>query len=1482
MDYSSSRGAINRSIRTAAVGFVIFLGGASGAAYGARYFMSCPTWAVPSVSGVTAIVAAAAVKQFNHDYPSCPPISISCNGAYTNPTSYSCLFTYTPGGACPTPGYSATPTYQGLGAGSPIVLSDSGSPPQNHCANQISEDPKNNGGSCPATGGHCGNPINVATGNKFQPETDLAKLPGGLEFIRYYNSRAGGVLNPIGVNWTHSWVRSVTQVTGTDMRVTRPDGKVLWFVLSSGLWVGDADNPEKLQVISGGYQLTSRDDELETYDADGHLVSITARDGRTTTLAYANGTATPPGGQTVEGSTLPVAKGVLLKVTDPFGRALTFGYDINGSMVRMTDPTGGNYQYGHDATFRLTSVQYPNTTTRTYLYNESANTSGANLPHALTGILDENNQRFATFKYLSNNKAYHSEHAGGVYAFDFTYNGGTTSYTAPLGASATANVSTIVGMLQVTGTTRTCTGCGGSSTETYTFDANRNIASKKDFNGNLACYTYDTTRNLETARTEGLSGSGTCASRVTTTATRTITTDWHAALRVPRRIAEPLRITTYAYNGDTGVSCAPSGASNALPCTKTVQATTDATGSLAFTATADGAARTWTYTYNLLGKPLTVDGPRTDVTDVTTYAYYASDDPSGNYKAGDLASVTNALSQTTQLTQYDAAGRLKKTIDANGLETILDYWPRGWLKTRQVGTLSAGYETTSYDYDNVGQLTKVTLPDTSYVSYTYDAAHRLTDLQDGLGNRIHYTLDNMGNRTAEDAYDPGNTLVRNHSRVFDQLSRLQKDIGGTSPSTQINQFAYDGNGNAITLTDPLSRVTTQIFDARNRLTEVRDPFNGSGAPTRYQYNGLDQLTQVTDPSALSTTYSVNGHGETISQSSPDSGSTTFTFDAASNLKTKLDARGVTATYSYDAVNRLTSIVYPDETVTYTWDSCTNGIGRVCSITDNSGTTSYAYDVKGRVTAKTEVVAGHTFVMGYAYNSARQLSTITTPSGKSVVYTYSNNRPVSVTVDGNKVLDAVLYEPFGPNGGWHWGNSTPTVPNTHTRVFDKDFRMTRVTSDLPASGAQPYFDRQIGWDIQSRVNSMTDLANSALNATYGYDALDRITSATQGTNTWGYSYNGTGDRLTSTVNTATTNYGYTSGSHKLASLSGAQAKSYTVDAAGNMTSDGTTSWTYAGNNRATSAGAATFLLNALGQRVKKSTATTTTHFVYDEAGHLWGEYDATGALIREHIWLDDLPVGTVDAALSFVHADHLGTPRMVTRPSDNAIEWRWDNTEVFGNNAPDQNPSGLGVFAYNLRFPGQYFDSETAKHYNYFRDYDPSIGSYVESDPIGLYGGLSTYAYVKDRPLVWRDPNGLEAVMPGVGVARPGWLGDALGKAGRLCVAANPVSMLIFAATTSNRGDACSDDPSRKREECRGDCDPPEGTECSDYHENSTPHTTRDIDGKIVGKLPDHVHVYQMNKSPKGCIWNRSVTTNYTPINAKPCQGFPSWVAQHGR
>jgi len=89
-------------------------------------------------------------------------------------------------------------------------------------------------------------------------------------------------------------------------------------------------------------------------------------------------------------------------------------------------------------------------------------------------------------------------------------------------------------------------------------------------------------------------------------------------------------------------------------------------------------------------------------------------------------------------------------------------------------------------------------------------------------------------------------------------------------------------------------------------------------------------------------------------------------------------------------------------------------------------------------------------------------------------------------------------------------------------------------------------------------------------------------------------------------------------------------------------------------------------------------------------------------------------------------------------------WTW-NADPFGTDAANPNPAGAGTFAYNLRFPGQLFDGQAGLHQNEYRDYDPAMGRYTESDPEGLTGGLNTYSYVMDTPIMDMDPDGLEAI-----------------------------------------------------------------------------------------------------------------------------------------
>jgi RHS repeat-associated protein len=374
-------------------------------------------------------------------------------------------------------------------------------------------------------------------------------------------------------------------------------------------------------------------------------------------------------------------------------------------------------------------------------------------------------------------------------------------------------------------------------------------------------------------------------------------------------------------------------------------------------------------------------------------------------------------------------------------------------------------------------------------------------------------------------------------------------------------------------------------------------------------------------------------------------------------------------------------------------------------------------------------------VGYGYANAH-LTALVTPSGQAVTYGYNSNHQITnITVNGTTVVSGVTYEPFGGVNGWSWGNGSTT-----SRSFNTDGIVSQIVTASVTLG--------YSFDNADRISGISDSSNSALTWAYGYDVLDRLTSATTSATTDGWTYDANGNRLTQTGTTGIT-FSVSTTSNQLSSTSGALARTYTYDAAGHATGFGGFAYGYndRGRMNSTSENVTNYLYNALGQMIEKSGTLGTTILMQDETGHLIGEYDGSGTLIEETIWLSDIPVATLQpnglggVNIFYVHTDHLNTPRKISRPSDNQLVWRWD-TDPFATTAANQNPAGLGTFIYNLRFPGQYYMAETGLNQNYFRDYDPAVGRYVESDPIGLKAGVNTYGYVDGSPVDSIDPEGL--------------------------------------------------------------------------------------------------------------------------------------------
>jgi RHS repeat-associated protein len=293
-------------------------------------------------------------------------------------------------------------------------------------------------------------------------------------------------------------------------------------------------------------------------------------------------------------------------------------------------------------------------------------------------------------------------------------------------------------------------------------------------------------------------------------------------------------------------------------------------------------------------------------------------------------------------------------------------------------------------------------------------------------------------------------------------------------------------------------------------------------------------------------------------------------------------------------------------------------------------------------------------------------------------------------------------------------------------------------------------KSYAYDDAFRITGIADALDPNLSWSYGYDVLDRLTGASSAALTQGWTYDANGNRLTETGATPST-YAVSPASNRVSSIAGSLPRTYAYDAAGNTLSYASATFTYDNRGRMATAAnggvTAAYTYNALGQRVQRSASGVSTLYVYDEAGHLVGEYSATGVLIQETVWLGDTPIATLrpdgsgGVVVFYVHADHLNTPRLITDTANN-LRWSWES-DPFGTNLPDQDPSSTSTFEYNLRFPGQQFDGIVGLHYNYFRDFDPAVGRYIESDPIGLNGGRNTYVYVLGNPVSNYDALGLK-------------------------------------------------------------------------------------------------------------------------------------------
>jgi len=729
----------------------------------------------------------------------------------------------------------------------------------------------------------------------------------------------------------------------------------------------------------------------------------------------------------------------------------------------------------------------------------------------------------------------------------------------------------------------------------------------------------------------------------------------------------------------------------------------------------DAESNAFSYTYNALGQVLTEKKPSG-----ARYVYEYD-------AAGNLTKATDPLGRITS-SAYDAAGNLQATTWPNQATTKYSFN----ALNRQVGTTNARNETVETIYDRASRTFTIK-----------DAKGAQTKVQMNARGLPIVIEDPNGNQTRQ-TYDNGRLVSTQHP-TFEQTYEY-------APGSRLKRITdqYDGKKSSTGLkVDPLGQVIEQIdannnpehrqYDAFGRLAKITDALGGI---TRLTYDVHGNLVNVTDPEGRETRFEYNGNGQVTAeerQPTPSQVSRrSYQYDADGNLATGITPTGEKTVYSYNGAGELVTIELfvdqsnetPEQTISLTY----NTLGQVTSYDDGETRGTYSYDKVGQMLTATTDYGPFAKSISYTYDAAGDIATYTNPEGVTYTYNYDGSGLIrSINIPGTGVVAFSEYEWIQP--------TRITLPGGSVieRQYDGLQRMSSNTLMDPAQNALTTV--LYGYDP---VGNILSQGTEHGDYTYGYDNLYRLTEADYpAANDETFEYDGVGNR---TGHNGDSSWTYNEANQ----LTQQGDTSYEHDANGHLIKKTVmgqdTHFVYnsqerlvrvEGHNRQI---VASYGYNPLGHRLWKEVNGERTYFFYNESG-LVGEYHEDGTLIKEYqytpdsTWMTNPLFLRSDGQFYFYQTDHSGTPKRLVATSGQVV---WEaRSEAFGNTE-----EAVAALANNLRFPGQYFDAETGFYHNYFRDYDPELGRYIQEDPVGLSGGINMYVYASSNPISNYDPLGL--------------------------------------------------------------------------------------------------------------------------------------------
>lgn len=1069
------------------------------------------------------------------------------------------------------------------------------------------------------------------------------------------------------------------------------------------------DNLQSCSVYSflneaGQRVVVSAGSQYDTFDVSGRVIRTTYSTKADKIIIGSNGTAI---GVQMYGPYHLYAynSSGLSLVTHSSGRTLSIVWS-NGKIASITDHAGNRYSYNYDGVGNLISVLYPNGDSKGYHY-ENANNK------LLTGLsLNGIRQSWYVYETPVGNatpRAILTRNVNNINKYEFTYpspsapqNEIYTTVTNPLGLKTHYYYKDlqVEGQLlrkhymTLTDATPLCPAAG----KMRYFDSQGRVIQEDDYSGNKTTYYYDNDNQLY----REVVGEGLPESTFTEYS-------WDRYNRRPTSIIRNGIETRYSHD-EYGY-------------TTTVEVSTSL------------GTRTTEFYYYFHSNRIVQKLEETTRNETGALVYSIKEyDTSGNLTKLTINSGS-ASPEVTTYSQYNLLGQVGLITAPDGTARRFTYDTLG--RVTSIGKLSntGAAITANYTYDRFGNIKTENHSTGINKTYTYDDAGRLIGVKNTEGGSyqsIVYTLNANGDVLTTSFYQDS-TLTYYIQNLYDEKGKLveKRNISGTT----LQKLNYDNEGNLTSTHSGDQNWVNFAYNGINKIKSVNAPTAGT---TKFDYTSMG-LSKVTDALSSTTQYIKDDFGDLVEEISQATGKVSYVYNNSNGtLRTRKDAKGVTSTYYYDNFGRL---VFTHNSIYTNFEFSNNGQSSVGKLTRSTishtnsivGESKYYYSSWGSLSQQTTLVQNVSYNTNWDYDSYGRLAKITYPGGNSVSYSYNGfNKLVGLTanVGGSSypIISSVKYLPFGGVKSFTYGNNL-----TRTLTFDQSYRLQRIYSPSIQ-------DLSYSYNSAGLVSAISNAIQPSFSQSFTYDGAKRLIYEARSASNASYSYDQLGNRAAQTVDGVSRSYSNIAGNKLSYYIQNNQTYTYQYDANGNVTAEGNPSgamkyYTYNANNRLISQGNNAYQYNAIGQRVYKSANGTVTHFVYSPTGQLLSE-----GTNKQYIYLAGQVVAMISGNnIYYLHNDHLGRTESITN-AGGAVVWRaelraFDRRMLF---------STIGQF--NLGFPGEYWDAEKGSWYNYFRDYDSNTGRYLQSDPIGLGGGLNTFAYVKGNPVNFADPKGLDATV----------------------------------------------------------------------------------------------------------------------------------------